>query len=212
MLPLLAYATSVAAGYILGNKVVAPNIDQQVKKIQGKQLLTSTRTHSMKNNTVEILHEDILEESSVILTTEDIPLDNRFGSEVLISEHEFTRTADVTMRIDQGQNMDELHASNMWGFLSSEAEEHINHAHNIHIGSQTTRKISLKLSVGAGESVCYRVVWKQNVSRGSIKLKAGQTIMTLPYSVTFGLFHSVESIIIDKTPKIESSKTNQTSL
>jgi hypothetical protein len=44
----------------------------------------------------------------------------------------------------------------------------------------------------------YKVVWKQNIRKGIIKIRVKNTIVELPYNVMYGLHHSVESVLTDK--------------
>lgn len=146
-----------------------------------------------KNGSIRFLHDQPLNEGSVMLSTEEVPLDNRFGSSVLMSEHEFVQAATSSLKIDQSSTSSRrLQVS--WALLEGELNGQISRSLGVEIGSQITRRVNLKFEAAAGKFVLYRIVWKQNSRKGLAEIELGTQIVQVPYEVIYGLYHSVESL------------------
>ncbi len=143
--------------------------------------------------TVTVVDHALQEETEVVLATEEIPLDNRFGNKLLHSEHEFARSASISLQVGRGNRQGATMRSTLMKLLESRTEGEISKNLGIKIGSQISRKVRLKFSTDPGCLVRYRVIWKQHSRRGIFTLGIGSKRVEVPYLVAYGLFHSVES-------------------
>ncbi|MBF0444816.1 MAG: hypothetical protein HQL68_04450 [Magnetococcales bacterium] len=187
MLPLLIPAgISAALGVFLGRKVA---------KIARDNSLASdlSRPFDMPVS-VEIIREYIVSDETLILATEDVPLDNRQGNQSLTSEHEFVRTATISMEIDRSREVGTSIRAGLWKAFESKASGELSKSLGVKVGSQLSRRVRLKFSVAPKEAVRYRIVWKQESRRGEFEVLVGdKKKYKVPYLVTYGLSHSVES-------------------
>lgn len=198
MLPLLALgavagsALGLVAGKILS--IIVPTA-KPVAKNAG-----STKTYPFR-----FVRESVIQEESIVLAVEDVPLDNRFGTRVLASEHEFSRTATTDLKLAQTRELDSSYKYDA-RVLESIAKARFAKQFGMEMGSQINRRIRLKFEADPGHFVHYRVIWKQESQRGTLEFEVGSHSYQLPYLVTYGLYHSVESLPIDKKePKTTAS-------
>lgn len=186
MLPLLALGAVVGSvlGFAAGRKLA------EVAPFSGAELEDSGESGEFPYHLVQ---ERVIQEESVILAMEDVPLDNRFGSRVLVSEHEFSRTATATLKISHQRELEsstELDVRVMESVVKGRFAKQL----GVDVGSQISRRVRLRFEADPGKFVHYRVVWKQESRRGILEILAGNKTHHVPYLVTYGLFHSVESL------------------
>ncbi|MEO5376720.1 MAG: hypothetical protein H7832_02890 [Magnetococcus sp. DMHC-6] len=188
---LLPYAISTAIGSFLGDKLAsATHAAQDRKKTFAKAI------RSPADISVQVARDYIVQEDEILLATEEIPLDNRFGSRVLVSEHELTRTASISLEIDHKREMGASVKASLWKSFESQASGELAKSMGIDLSSQITRRVSLRFETLPGKRVNYRVNWKQESRRGILEVKIGHNrrIWRLPYFMTYGLYHTVESL------------------
>ncbi|MBF0427599.1 MAG: hypothetical protein HQL94_01640 [Magnetococcales bacterium] len=183
MYQLIPYGISSFVGYLLGKKLFA-------SEDKPPSDLSPLRGHP----SIQIVAEQILTEDPVVLATEEIPLDNRFGNKLLSSEHEFARTATVAMKLDRGSKLVSDFKSSLLDFLETRTQLELGKSIGVSAGAEITRRIRLKFAVDPGRFVLYRVVWKQTSRRGIFEIMAGGKMVEVPYLATYGLTHVVESV------------------
>ncbi|MBF0155722.1 MAG: hypothetical protein HQL57_00865 [Magnetococcales bacterium] len=188
MLQLIPYGIAAWVGGLLGRKYGPEMVDKGLANL-GQELRTRTAT-----NAIEILGETILEELPVILTVEEVPLDNRHGNKVLVSEHEFVKTASAGFGVVRDLGTTAHLKSGFWSTMEAMAQEEIKKSQRIEFGTQITRRVKIVFSTDPGHRVRYRVVWKQNSRKGHLRVRVDGKACIVPYVVTFGLQHGVESI------------------
>ncbi|MBF0381833.1 MAG: hypothetical protein HQL69_12490 [Magnetococcales bacterium] len=188
MLPLLIPAgVSAVLGVFVGRKVAQYAREERLMKGHSKAM--------NKPLFIEIKREYILSDESLILATEDVPLDNRFGNQPITSEHEFVRSASISLEVDRGREIDTAIRTGFWKAFETKAADTLSKSLGSKIGSQVTRRVRLKFSVAPQKEVTYRIVWKQESRRGVMDILVGhKKRYKIPYMVTYGLSHSVESI------------------
>lgn len=183
MLPfLIPVGVFSAVGYLLGSRAAqkekSPNPPPGAKEIR-----------------VEIVRDHVFSDETLILSCEDVPLDNRFGDRVLSSDNEFSRVATVSLDIDRSSEVNSSLRSGFGKIFSSEIAGELSKTLGVKVGSQISRKIRLSFSVSPFKKVLYRVVWKQESRRGEFEIMVnGKRRFRVPYLITYGLSHSVESI------------------
>ncbi len=193
MYQLIPMGIASLAGYILGKKLFGLPAD----KSKTDEAINDGNQDSFplaKHPSIQILAEHLQSEEEVILATEEIPLDNRFGDQLLTSEHEFARSASVAMKLDKSSKMVSDFKSSLWSFIESRTQLELGKSLGISAGTEITRRIRLKFAVDSGRFVIYRVIWKQSSRRGIFEISAGGKIVEVPYLITYGLTHVVESV------------------
>ena len=183
MLPFIAFGVISTTGIVMGRRFSATR-----KKRRAKQAPPQTA------NSVRILAHRIVEEDKLILATEQVPMDNRFGNKLLSSEHEFSQTATVSLEIGGNRRISAANKSTLWKVLESKTELEVGKSLGTEIGSQISRRVRLKFATDPGQFVRYRVVWQQQSQRGIFEILVGKRIVQLPYMVAYGLSHTVESL------------------
>lgn len=202
MLQFIPLGIASFAGYLLGKKLFDPTYTKTPATTDANPPSTMPPA---SHPSVQILAEHIQSEEAVILATEEIPLDNRFGNQQLSSEHEFSRTATVAIKLDKSSKMVSDFKSSLWNLLESRTQIEMSKSLGVAAGAEITRRIRLKFAVNPGRFVIYRVVWKQTSRRGILEISAGGKIVEVPYLVTYGLTHVVESIQHNEDPIKNSS-------
>jgi hypothetical protein len=188
MLPLLIPAgISAAIGVFLGRKVA---------KVAGNDRLQNKISKPFKKPiTIEILREYIVSDETLVLATEEIPLDNRHGNQPVTSEHEFIRTATISMEVDRSREIGSTLRASIWKAFETRASGELSKSLGVKIGSQLSRRVRLRFSVKPQHAVTYKIIWRQESRRGEFEvLVGGKKQYKVPYMVTYGLSHSVESI------------------
>ena len=190
MLPLLSFVAvgAIAVVTIVRSKRRGVPIVQDFKKKSAKKLPPGT---------FKIVWQKIVAETEIVLATEDVPMDNRFGNQAFVSEHEFSRSAKVAIKIDLGQQLDSVAGVGLLAVLKAELHSRLERKLGVDMGTQISRHIRLKFTSAPGKKVLYRVVWKQGSQRGLFDVGVGQHIHQIPYMVTYGLTHAVQSIAIE---------------
>ncbi|CAK0755975.1 conserved hypothetical protein, conserved protein of unknown function with homology of Mmc1_2245 and Mmc1_3316 of Magnetococcus marinus MC-1 and SS-5 [Gammaproteobacteria bacterium] len=183
MLQLIPYALAAVAGGWLGKKYY-PLITQFDEILQPNASVPS----------IQLLRESIVEERPVVLATEEVPLDNRFGNQVLVSEHEFIRTATISLTMSRDLVTTSGLKASWWPILENMAQEEIKKTHGIELNTQITRRVKVVFSTEPGHLVRYRVIWKQDSRRGLLEVDVEGGLYSVPYIVTFGLSHAIESM------------------
>ncbi|CAK0765283.1 hypothetical protein CCP3SC1_450016 [Gammaproteobacteria bacterium] len=196
MLPLIVAAA--VTGGLVGRKIY-PLVYPILTKFEENQKSKSISSAP----TLQLLREAITEEQPIILATEEVPLDNRFGNNVLVSEHEFVRTASISFSMARDHQSTSGITGGLWAVVEGLAQDEIKKTLNIELNSQVTRRVKVVFSTAPGHLVRYRVIWKQEARRGMFAVDVGGKVYSVPYLVVFGLSHAIESIagesLMDKT-------------
>ncbi|MBF0212555.1 MAG: hypothetical protein HQM00_03200 [Magnetococcales bacterium] len=189
MLQLIPYGVAAVLGGLLGKKF-GPVIlsDQMGDPPRGEH------PERVPTAMIELVGERLLQEESIILATEEVPLDNRHGNKVLTSEHEFTRTAEISFAVDRSQERSNQIKSSILRLVDGLVEKELKKVLHIEFGTQITRRVKIHFSTEPGQMVRYRLVWKQTSRRGVFYFNVGAERHVVPYVVTFGLSHAVESL------------------
>ena len=183
MLPFLYAGTLSLLGMVMGKQLAKAHNKRQAKN-----------PPSISPLSLHILAHHILEESTLTLATEDVPMDNRFGNKQLSSEHEFSQTATVSLELGSNKRVSAAAKSTLWSLLENKAELEVGKNLGIEVGSQISRRVRLRFATDPGQFVRYRVVWQQHSQRGMLEVQVGKHSLPLPYLVAYGLSHTVESL------------------
>ncbi|MBF0322789.1 MAG: hypothetical protein HQL62_07605, partial [Magnetococcales bacterium] len=82
----------------------------------------------------------------------------------------------------------------LWKLVQNKASLAVSRRWGMDVGGEIQRRIKLRFTVGPGSMVCHRVKWKQNMRRGVFLVRHPEGTMELPYMVSYGLSHEVETI------------------
>ncbi len=165
----------------------------------GKKSSEATRQTPLATaSSFEVLAHEMEAEENIILATEEVPLDNRYGNKVLVSEHDISRSAVESIELESGQQLDSLSRFNFFTAMKADLQNRLSRDLDVEIGSQLSRHVRVRFAAAPGEKVCYRLTWKQNNRRGLFQVAVGKKIHRLPYMVTYGLSHTVESIAVER--------------
>ena len=190
---MIQFVLAAIVGGVLGKKFY-PQVVEQTQKLAQQKSGQVTKPASGSSHAIQFMRESILQEEPVVLATEDVPLDNRFGNKTLVSEHEFIRTATIGLTMEQEHDSVTTIKSDLWSLLEAVAQEKIRKSQKIELGSQISRRVKVIFSTEPGKLVHYKVIWKQDSRRGVFDVKIDDQIYSIPYVVTFGLSHAIESI------------------
>ncbi|MBF0116130.1 MAG: hypothetical protein HQM04_13965 [Magnetococcales bacterium] len=189
MLQLIPYGVAALLGGLLGKKFGPAILSEHMEDSpQG------SRSERAPVTLIEVVGEQLIQEESVILATEDVPLDNRHGNKVLTSEHEFVRTAEISFAVDRSLERSNQVKSSVLRLVDGLVEKELKKTLHIEFGTQVTRRVKIHFSTEPGQRVRYRLVWKQTSRRGIFYVNVGAERHMVPYVVTFGLSHTVESL------------------
>lgn len=183
MLPLIAL---VAVGAL-----TAAAVSRSKRRAAG---LRKRWVQGVSPGTFRIVGQKLVESTEQILATDEVPLDNRFGNQSFVSEHEFSRSATVMIEMDWSGSGSLGVEATLLAALKAELNGRLARKVGIESGTQIVRHIRLKFTAAPGKKVLYRVVWKQTALRGEFEIGVGQRVYAVPYMVTFGLAHVVQSI------------------
>lgn len=141
-----------------------------------------------------LVSDSIDGDGNIVISTEDIPLDNRHGSSPISSEHEFSQTAKISVSLVKNQEVSAGINATVWSVFEADLNARIAKNLGVEIGQEIHRRVTVKFEALPGKFVRYRVVWKQNVRRGNFEVAIGSKNVKIPYEAIYGLFHSIESI------------------
>lgn len=125
-------------------------------------------------------------------------MDNRFGNQPFVSEHEFLRSAKVSMVMQLGNHLGSDAGAALLPVLKAELRSRLARKLGVKMGAQVSRHVRLRFTVEPGKRVLYRVIWKQSAQRGVFDVGVGRHLYQVPYMVTFGLAHVVQSVAMEE--------------
>ncbi len=191
---MIQFLPVVAIGYlgaaaIMGLVNRKPSTAKKISRVEKKKVGLMPQSDDIR-----IVRETVIEDDNVVLSTEDVPLDNRFGEKPLVSEHLFSRTASITMELERNREWSGTLGADLFSLLEAKAQAKLSRTLGFKIGSEITREIKLKFAAAPGQFAHYRVAWKQDTRRGVYEVEMAGRRHSIPFLVTYGLCHSVESI------------------
>ncbi|MFK0730372.1 MAG: hypothetical protein ACFKPT_23860 [Gloeotrichia echinulata GP01] len=133
------------------------------------------------------------EEHTEIISIEDIPLDNRFGSEILSVEHEFSKTVNNEVTLAATQEIKGMGSLELFKLIKAEISRTSSQKHELSTGESVTRRFKLIFSVKPGDFVTYKVLWKRRVISGEYHVMVNQSTLIVPYSLQLDLEYEVST-------------------
>lgn len=165
---------------------------------------TTVRRHGARPNrageapgSFRIVEQTVLPEKAVVLAIDEVPLDNRFGNQPFVSEHDFSRSAKVSVEVALGKQWQAASDLVLPFSLKAALRHQLARKAGVEIGAHISRSVRIRFTAAPGEKVLYRVVWKQGAQRGLFKVKVERRVHTVPYMVTYGLSHEIQSVAVE---------------
>jgi hypothetical protein len=146
------------------------------------------------NREVKFVGNKALAQGNVVIAEEEIPMDNRHGDSAVFSEHEFSKTVTTTLTVEKSSEILGGLDAKLWSLIEAKIKNNVGKSLGIQIGTEVSRKVTVKLEVPPHKFVVYRILWKQHTLKGRVNLEVGGNELELPYETSYGLFHSIESI------------------
>lgn len=139
----------------------------------------------------EILQEFDVREYTEIVGTEELPLDNRYGSDNLTVEHEFSKTVTSEISVEITQQLQGKIGLDLLKLLKVEVAALLSRQIGYNNGEPTTRRYTSRFNVKRGDLVIYTIVWKRKIHSGKYEILAGNQSVVLPFNARFGLEYEV---------------------
>ncbi len=194
VVPFIAYGIFL---WKLGAGFLRTAFPEQEKENDVTEKEIKSQNQERKNGTSNLqMRERLIREGAVEVSTEQVPLNNSMGISTLVSEHEFECKVISTLRLEKSAELEgKIHAG-LWSVIESEARSQLSTMLGAEIGNEITRRITLKFEAPPGKIVHYRITWKQTIRRGLLEVKTKNGSIQIPYNVTYGLSHSVDSVAL----------------
>ena len=135
-----------------------------------------------------------LDEMDIISSEDEIPLDNKHGSNSVISEHEFSKTVSNSFQLEHNMKTNLGIKTNFWTLLETQVKRNLEKSTGVEIGESITRRTKVTLEAGSGKIVKYKIIWKQKEKKGYALVMLKGKEIKIPYKMNYGLSHSVISM------------------
>ncbi len=164
-------------------------IGAQLKQIASPVALTDDTSRE----TFEILDHSEVENAIETVDREDFPIDNRFGSNPIDVEHEFSKTVTNQITIEQSKKIKAGLGLDLMKVLSAELSSVLSRKLGCFHGESITRKYSLRFSVKPGDRIIYSVIWKRHAQSGTYLIKTNGGVFAMPFQAHFGLTYEIQT-------------------
>ncbi|WP_292870774.1 hypothetical protein [Nostoc sp. LPT] len=141
----------------------------------------------------QLIQNTQLKEHIEIISIEKFPLDNKFGSEILSVEHEFSKTVNNEVTLEATQEIKGMGGLELFEVIKAEISRTSSQKHELSTGESVTRRFKLTFSVKPGDFVTYKVIWKRRVISGEYHVMVNQSTLIVPYSLQLGLEYEVST-------------------
>lgn len=140
-----------------------------------------------------VLEEVDFKETTEVLGSEEIPLDNSHGTSPLSIEYEVAKTLSTELTLDSTKEFSgglELSAlSVLKAKLSTKLATQVSHV----LGETQVRRHMLRFTVEPGRSVVYVVTWKRKTRSGRYAVMINGKRKIVPYRVSFDLSYDIRT-------------------
>lgn len=177
------------------SQLSSPSIGARYQNLGQHQSSQAEVTETPVSGDVVFIGDVNANEETMVTGKEEVPLDNRFGSSILESEHEFSQKATRTIRLNRNNDIAGRFKAQVWAVLETEVRAGFAQSLGIDLQQEEFRRVILRLKADPGKSVLYRIIWKQTQRSGEVEINIRNQIIRVPYVAVYGLSHSVESIL-----------------
>jgi len=158
--------------------------------------IPNSNNNSMQSTTplaVELLGENNVIDSTVIIDVEEYPLDNRLGTDNLSVEIEISKTMNNEFSLESGVEIGGNANLSILSMLQMELSTNISKKYGYKIGQAVSRRQMLQFTVKAGSFVTYIVTWKRKVRTGNYIASIENQRFDIPYRLYYDLSYDIGS-------------------
>jgi hypothetical protein len=140
-----------------------------------------------------ILREFDIEEDTEIISVDELPLDNRFGSQVLILEQEFSKSANNEISFESTQEQQGKVTADFLKILKAELTLDLSKNIGYKHGESTTCRYTTKISVKTGDFIIYTIIWKRKIRRSNYEIQVENQRYVIPIVARYGVEYEIKS-------------------
>jgi hypothetical protein len=175
------------------NKENIESLFRTLDTLIGSVALNISKLPTPSQKQIQLIQDTKLRERIEIISVEDIPLDNRFGSNELSVEHEFLKTVSNEVTLENSQEIGGTGSLDLFNLVKAEISRTSSQKYGLSMGETVTRRFNLTFSVKSGDFVVYKVIWKRRVIDGEYHIMFNQNHLVVPYSLQSGLEYEVST-------------------
>lgn len=153
----------------------------------------STQMASMTSTPYKILREFAVQEDTETLAVDELPLDNRFGSTVLILEQEFSKSAVNEISFESTYNQQGKLTVNIIKLLQAELSLDLSKSIGYKHGEITTCRYTTTISVNTGDFIMYKITWKRKIRRSNYEVLIDDQHHVIPVVARYGVEYGITS-------------------
>jgi|GEM_PF-3137608 len=162
----------------------------------------SMPTNSVLSKHYKIFRELDIEEDAEILSVDELPLDNRFGSNDLTLEQEFSKTITNEIFLESTQEEKGKLTVDIFKLIQAELtldlSKKVGHKH----GESTTCRYTTTISVKKGDFIIYKITWKRKIRRSKYEIQIDNQLYVIPSVARYGVEYEITS---SRKGKVESN-------
>lgn len=145
------------------------------------------------NGEIQVVNENNVQETMHIVDTEDFPLDNSAGMDVLQIDHEISKTVSNELTINTGSNFGGTLDIGLLNAIKAEISANLQKSLGQKISEVITRRQTLHFTVPAKSSVTYIIIWKRKSRSAECTVFAKNKLYQLNYKANYDLTYEVKS-------------------
>jgi hypothetical protein len=146
---------------------------------------------------LQFVQEQNVSETEEIVAVDDFPLDNRFGTNPVMTERQVSRELMNELTVQDSNQISRSLGIELFQALKGQIAEQVSRQTGSRIGEKVSETQSLKFTVDANRSVLYQVVWKRKVRRGEQVYQSAGGQVIVPYRLEYGLSCHVRTAQLD---------------
>lgn len=147
----------------------------------------------LDSTTLDVISEQNVTESTQVIDTEVIPLDNLAGSAPLITEKEITKTVTNELSIQTDLEVAGSLKFQLFTVIEADLSAKLARQTGQTVGQTITERNKLTFTVQPQSSVTYSVVWRRKVRSGQYLVSTSEGTKAVPYAMYYGLLYEVKS-------------------
>jgi hypothetical protein len=142
----------------------------------------------------QFVHEQNVVKTEEVVSVDDFPLDNTFGTDELVSEQQVSKESTSELTLETTSQLNGKLGLKLFSALEAEVSTLLSKKTGATVGQKTTETKTLRFTVKEGSSVVYQVIWKRKVRAGEYVYWAQGSHLTVPYRIHYGLSHQVRTL------------------
>jgi len=147
----------------------------------------------LSDSEIQVVSESNMQETTHIVDTEEFPLDNSAGTDVLKIDHEISKTVSNELTINTGAQFSGTLDIGLLNAIKAEISANLQKNLGQKINETITRRQTLHFTVPAKSSVTYTVIWKRKSRSAECIVFAQNKLHQLNYKANYDLTYEVKS-------------------